>query len=104
MPKQTFDQYGRPKRVAAFSGQVYQNADTATADTARRFETSDKLLLDLIIQVSTNDQLFGNAAGQTYLVKADETIGFTHVNLATLYFKNASAGLNGTVNILGVEV
>ena len=86
-----------------FSGAVYENENTATDDNARRFETSSKKLRDVIIQVVTNDQLFGNAANQRYEVAAGEAIGFTQVDLSTLYFKNAAAGQNGTVNILGVE-
>jgi len=86
-----------------FSGAVYENEDTATDDNARRFETSSKKLRDVIIQVVSNDQLFGNATNQRYKVATGSTIGFTQVDLSTLYFKNATAGQNGTVNILGVE-
>ncbi|GAI95221.1 unnamed protein product [marine sediment metagenome] len=76
----------------------------ATTDDPRRFEPTSRKLRDLIIQVSTNDQLFGNATNQRYKVAAGETIGFTQVDLSLLYFKNAAAGQNGTVNILGVEI
>ncbi|MBA7529120.1 hypothetical protein ES705_21312 [subsurface metagenome] len=86
-----------------FAGAVYENEDTATTDDPRRFETSSKKLRDLIIQVSGNDQLFGNAANQRYKVAVGEAIGFTQVELSLFYFKNAAAGQNGTVNILGVE-
>ncbi|GAI71072.1 unnamed protein product, partial [marine sediment metagenome] len=86
-----------------YSGQVYENENTATDDNARRFETSSKKLRDVIIQVTTNDQLFGNATNQRYKVTAESTIGITQIDISTLYFKNAAAGQNGTVNILGVE-
>ncbi|MBA7591343.1 hypothetical protein ES708_33497 [subsurface metagenome] len=86
-----------------FSGAVYENEDLATTDDPRRFETTSKKLRDLIIQVSGNDQLFGNEANQRYKVAIGETIGFTQVDLSLLYFKNAATGQNGTVNILGVE-
>ena len=86
-----------------FAGAVYENEDTATTDDPRRFETSPRKLRDLIIQVSGNDQLFGNVANQRYKVAIGETIGFTLVELSLLYFKNAVAEQNGTVNILGVE-
>jgi len=85
------------------SGAVYVNSDTAEADTARRFETTPKILKDVIISVVTQSQLFGNSAGQTYPVAADATIGITKIDISTLYFKNAAAGQNGTVHILGVE-
>ena len=86
-----------------FSGAVYENENTATSDATRRFEASSKKLRDVIIQVETNDQLFGNASNQRFRVTAGASMGFTQVDLSTLYFKNASAGLNGTVRILGVE-
>ncbi len=90
-------------KMLGFSGAVYENEDTATTDDPRRFETSSKKLRDLIIQVSGNDQLFGNVTNQRYKVAVGEAIGFTRVDLSLLYFKNAAAGQNGTVNILGVE-
>ena len=87
----------------SFSGRVYENANTATDDTARRFETSAKKLRDVVIQVVTNAQLFGDSANQRYSVQAGETLGFTKVDISSFYFKNATAGQNGTVRILGVE-
>jgi hypothetical protein len=86
-----------------FSGAVYENENTATSDATRRFETTSKKLKDVIIQVETNDQLFGNASNQRFKVTAGASMGFTQVDLSTLYFKNAGAGLNGTVRIIGVE-
>ncbi|MBA7523088.1 hypothetical protein ES705_15211 [subsurface metagenome] len=86
-----------------FAGAVYENEDTATTDDPRKFETSSRKLRDLIIQVSGNDQLFGNETNQRYKVAVGDTIGFTQVDLSLLYFKNATAEQNGTVNILGVE-
>ncbi|MBA7607867.1 hypothetical protein ES703_15036 [subsurface metagenome] len=89
--------------TVGFAGAVYENEDTATTDDPRRFETSSRKLRDFILQVSTNDQLFGNATNQRYKIAVGETIGFTQVELSLLYFKNAVAAQNGTVNILGVE-
>ena len=86
-----------------FGGAIYENQNTASADTARRFETSAKKLRDVVIRVATNNQLFGNAANQRYPVNVGETVSFSKVNVSTLYFKNATAAQNGTVNILGVE-
>lgn len=91
------------KRQIVFGGAVYENEDIATGDTARRFETTSKKLRDVIIQVKTQNQLFGNSNNQRYEVAAGEAIGFTQVDISTLYFKNATAGQNGTVRILGVE-
>jgi len=86
-----------------FSGVVYENQDTAAADTARRFETTSKKLRDVVIKVSTYAQYFGDASNQRLQVGVDGTLGFTLVDLSTLYFKNVEAGKNGTVTILGVE-
>jgi hypothetical protein len=87
----------------SYSGTVYAKSDTATADSARRFETSAKKLRDVIITVKTYAQLFGGLAGQTYPVAADETFSITQIDISTLYFKNATAGQNGTVHILAVN-
>ena len=96
-----FDNKGRPK--SGYSGAVYVNSDTATGDGARRFETSPKRLRDVVIRVKTNDQLFGDADGQTFPLAAGESMGFTLVDISTLYFKNAAAGQNGVVHIIGTE-
>lgn len=86
----------------SFSGGTYHKSDTAVADTARRFETTSKKLRDIVIQVATYAQLFGDVTAQAYRVEAGETVGFTKVDVSTLYFKNATAGQNGIVRILAV--
>ena len=89
--------------IIQFSGKAYGNQDTAGADTARRFVAAEKRLRDVVIQVATYAQLFGDATSQTYSVGAGDTIGFTQLELSTLYFKNSTAGQNGVVRILAVE-
>ena len=96
-----FDESGRPK--SGYSGSVYVGSDTATDDTARRFAAAEKKLRDVIVKVEDNDQLFGTAAGQTFPIAAGEWMGFTKVDVSAFYFKNKTAGLNGTVHIIGVE-
>ncbi len=86
-----------------YSGRVYENASTAADDDPRRFEEASKKLNDVVIAVETNDQLFGSEANQRVPVTAGSAMGFTRVDLATLWFKNRNAGQNGTVYILGVE-
>ncbi len=86
----------------AFGGAVYTKVDTAAVDTARRFETTSKKLRDVIIQVATYAQLFGDSAEQAYSVGVGDTLGFTKVDISTLYFKNSAAGQNGVVRILAV--
>lgn len=92
-----------PKRQIVYGGAVYVNKDTAIDNTVRRFETTSKKLRDVIIIVKTQPQLFGHDSSQTYPVGVDEAIGITQIDISTLYFKNATAGQNGTVHILAVE-
>ena len=99
--RDTVDEGGRLK--SGYSGAVYENQDTATGDTARRFETARKLLRDVVIKVTTRAQTLGDSSNQRLELAAGDSIGFTLVDLSTLYFKNASAGENGTVTILGTE-
>lgn len=87
----------------AFGGATYVNSNAAEDDDPRRFETSEKMLRDVIITVGTYAQLFGDSSNQTYRVLVGEAIGFTKVDISTLYFKNYASGLDGTVHILGVE-
>ena len=95
------DRIGRAIKSAA--GKVYVNTNVATDDSARVFEASCLYLEDVVIIVKNKAQLFGTVASQVYPVGAEETLGFSHIDLATLYFKSAVAGENGTVDILGVE-
>jgi hypothetical protein len=91
------------KVLNQFGGNVYSKQMTMTDDNATRFETSTKKLRDVCIIVTTNNMLLGETGTEVYPVDADDTIGFTEVDVSTLYFKNASAGSNGTITILGVE-
>ena len=86
-----------------FGGTVYENQDTASADTARRFETSAKKLRDVLIRVSTYAQYFGNSGNQRMEVGAGDYMWITKVDISSLYFKNKVAGQNGVVTVLGVE-
>ena len=86
-----------------FTSAAYIKTKTQAADTAARFETSSLYLKDMIIKVSTKAQVFGDASGQTYPVGAGEAIGLSGIDISTLYFKNAVAGQNGKVDILGVR-
>lgn len=90
-------------QILNFSGVIYTKQMTMTADTATRFETSTKLLRDIVIIVNTEDMLLGSEITTIYPVGAGETVGFTKVDISTLYFKNAGAGANGTITILAVE-
>jgi len=102
-PHQLFDRFGRPRGAAAYGGEVYCNSNVAVDDNPRRFSVTQLKLNDVIIQVHDNPQAFGNFDIQDYEVHPGEAIGFTKVELSSLYFRNLNAGDNGTVTILGVE-
>jgi len=86
-----------------FSGDVYSNQLTMTDDLPTRFETEDVMLLDVVVIVETNHMLLGKQDAVVYPADKGSTIGFTMVNLSTLYFNNATAGSNGKISILGVK-
>lgn len=85
-----------------FGGDVYSNTNAATADAARRFETSEKKLRDSWIYVATKDQLFGDASNQYFTAASGGVIQIRDIDISTLYFKNLNAGSNGVVSIVGV--
>ena len=86
-----------------FSGNVYSKTMTMANDNATRFEAAEKKLRDVVIIVKTYGMLLRETGVEVYPVGAGETVGFTKVDISTLYFKNASAGDNGVITILGVE-
>jgi len=88
---------------SVYGGAVYVNSDTAVNNDARRFETTSKKLRDIIIQVATKDQLFGDSANQTFPATAGSSFGITQIDISTLYFKNKTADEHGTIHILAVE-
>ena len=90
-------------RSETFGGNVYSKTMTMTGDFAIRFEATAKKLRDIVIIVKTHPMLLGKTGAVVYPVGVNETVGFTKVDISTLYFKNASAGNNGTITILGVE-
>jgi hypothetical protein len=85
-----------------YRGQVYAKSDTATTDAARRFETTEKKLSWAAIQVTTQAQVFGDSSSQPVSYAANAVFNLKDVDISTLYFKNAGAGQNGTVSIVGI--
>ena len=69
-----------------------------------RFETSMLLLRDVIIHVSVNDAVIGDAVQQRYPQSAGGELGFTSVDLSKLYFANANPANNSKINIIGVRL
>lgn len=87
----------------SFGGNVYSKTMTMADDNATRFETFTKKLRDVIILIETNAMLLGKTGEEVYTVGADDPIGFTKIDISTLYFKNAGSGNNGKISILAVE-
>lgn len=86
-----------------FGGNVYSKTMTMEDNNATRFETSAKKLRDIIILVETHPMLLGETGVEVYTVGAGEAVGFTKIDISTLYFKNAGADNNGKISILAVE-
>ena len=101
--KNLFDDYGRPIQVSYVpAGAIYENQKSMAADTATRFETASKKLRSARIYVTTQNMVFGDSTNQRLTVAANDYFDLESFDLSTLYFKNASAGQNGTVTIIGV--
>lgn len=91
------------KFMLFFKGDTYSKTMTMTGDEPARFEVESKKLCDVVIIVETYAMLLGEAGVAVYPVGVGDTIGFTKVDISTLHFKNAAAGENGKITILGVE-
>ena len=83
-------------------GDAYSKTMTMTDDNATRFETAEKSLRDVIILVETNPMLLGSTGDEVFPVAAGGSTGWAKIDISTLYFKNAGAGNNGKITILGV--
>lgn len=94
---------GTQRVITTFTGTTYENAHTMANDSAYRFEASATRLRDLNIVVEDEDAVLGDSSNQRYPVKVGEHKGFSSMDISTLYFKNAGAGNNTTIKILGVN-
>ncbi len=92
-----------PTRKLVYTGTIYENQKTMSADTATRFETTAKKLHSARIFVTGQNMVFGNASNQRLTVAANSYFDLKYFDLSTLYFKNATAGQNGTATIIGVN-
>ena len=90
---------GCPDRAG---GDAYSKTMTMTDDNATRFETVEKSLRDVVISVETNPMLLGKTGVEVFTVAINASIGWGKIDVSTLYFKNAGAGNNGKITILGV--
>lgn len=87
-----------------FTGTAYEDQVTAASDDAFRLVTSETKIRDVIVHVSGNDALVGDADNQRMPLNVGENLGISWIDLSTLYFKNATDGNNTTITVLGVTV
>lgn len=86
------------------TGTVYEHEYTAADDNAHALSGTTLLLRDVVVLVSTNDALFGDENNQRFPRAAAASFGLVYMDLSTLYVKNATAGNNTKVNVLGTKV
>lgn len=87
-----------------FSGEVYENEHTMVDDSAYRFETTVVKLRTAVILISTHDAVVGDSSNQRYPKSVGTSLSIGCVDLSELYFKNAGAGNNTIINIIGVKI
>jgi hypothetical protein len=86
------------------ANKVYSNTKTMAADTADRFETTPVKLKSAYIRVTTQNMVFGDVAAQNFAqLTTDAPMFLQDLDVSKLYFKNAVAGQNGVVNIVGTR-
>ena len=88
----------------AFGGIVYEEEHTLVSDAPARFIATELKLRSGVILVSTHDVLLGDLSTQSFPVAAGETISVSDIDLSQLGFKNAIAGNNAKLNVIGVKV
>ena len=85
-----------------FTGDVYENEHTMVDDNAYRLEATSLKLRSGVILISTKCALIGDVTNQRYPKSVDTSLPLEYVDLSKLYFKNATAGQNTKINIIGV--
>ena len=84
------------------TGNVYENSHTMTDDLEYRFETTSKIIRDLLIIIETNSAKMGKSASQNGILTTGY-FGFQFIDISGLYFKNATPGSNAKITLVGVE-
>lgn len=87
-----------------FGGDVYESEHTMTDDLPYRFSSTSLKLRGAVILISTYDVLIGDISNQRYPKSAGSSLTVDKLDISTLYFKNAIAGNNTKINIIGVRL
>lgn len=93
-----------PKVHDEFSGAIYENEHMMTDNNPYRFETTEVKLRGAVLLVTVQDALIGDSANQRYPKAAGSTLSVDGIDVSSMYFKNATAGLNTKINIVGVRI
>jgi len=83
---------------------VVQYAHTAADDTLFHMVDVDLWLSNANIHIVTNNALYGDVTAQPATAAAADILVFDNFNLRDLYFRNAGAGANTTIYVVGVTM
>ena len=86
-----------------FGGKVFSVQVTTTVDTAFAAMATEKKLRDVVIVCSGYACTVGSATVQLLPLAVGDTLGFSWINLSTLYFKNKTVAEDTILTIVGVE-
>jgi len=82
---------------------LYRSSTTAAADDTFKVVNSDKWFESIDIFIYDNNAYIGDLHDQDVLIQSNDIYYLLHpVNLNDFYFKNAGAGLNTRVVVMGV--
>ena len=84
-------------------GRIFNATLTMADDNATVFTLEETLIKYAKIVVTGHNMLFGDSVSQLFEVEADGELELPKFDLSRLWFRNAGAGQNGTVTIIGVE-
>ncbi len=85
-------------------GGVYIDTKTMSDDHAQRFAVHEYILRDVTVSVADHTLVFGHQSRQTFPRTTSQELTFQFLDLQDFWFKNAVAGSNGTVHIIGTTV
>jgi len=90
--------------MASAYSNVVEYSHTATSDAIFKMVDTDLWLSNANIHVLTNDAKYGNVTDQPATVNAGDILIFDNFNLKDLVFKNANAGSNTVIYVVGITM
>jgi hypothetical protein len=88
--------------TASFPQSFIYRTHTATTDAMFNLTTADLWMREANIHVETNNAKYGDRAGQDAQITAGDVVIFEDFNLLDVFFKNAGAGANTVIRVVGV--